>query len=491
MKVRIRGRTIFWLILPVWLFACAGYLFYSSRLAGPGFPLDDAWIHQTYARNLALTRIWAFSPGQPSAGSTSPLWTALISMGYSLHIEPLVWTYLLGLGIQVGLMAAGGLWFQRRNPEFKGGWIWVAALILLEWHLLWAALSGMEILLIAVLACLVFAFMAGSKLPRVWLGVLIGAGAWVRPDALTLLIPGTWVLLFQPDRRTADRVRELLWLFTGAFLAILPYLWFNFLLEGTYWPTTFYAKQAEYAVLREQPLLQRLMAQAIQPLTGFGILLLPGSLWSVWRDVRERAWGRLGPAIWACTFLGAYALRLPVTYQHGRYAMPVLPVLIVLGIEGSFQLFSRMKNGPWPRIMARAWALSTGVVGIVFLALGARAYGMDVAIIETEMVKTARWIAGHTKREAFIAAHDIGALGYFGDRPLLDLAGLISPQVIPILRDEPALAQLLKEEGADYLMTFPGWYPELTEDLEMVYSSNGEYSPQLDGENMTVYRLGP
>src|SRR5512138_2254022 len=50
------------------------YVITSARTFRIGYPLDDAWIHQTYARNLALHGEWAFIPGRPSAGSTSPLW---------------------------------------------------------------------------------------------------------------------------------------------------------------------------------------------------------------------------------------------------------------------------------------------------------------------------------------------------------------------------------------------------------------------------------
>src|SRR5581483_3131331 len=47
-----------------------------------GFPLDDAWIHQVYARNLGTHLEFSFFPGQPSAGSTSPLWAILLAVGY-------------------------------------------------------------------------------------------------------------------------------------------------------------------------------------------------------------------------------------------------------------------------------------------------------------------------------------------------------------------------------------------------------------------------
>lgn len=72
------------------------YLFNASNLFRIGFPLDDAWIHQTFARNLFEHREWSFNPGQPTSGSTSPLWTLLLTIAYVLKIDPIYWTYLLG-----------------------------------------------------------------------------------------------------------------------------------------------------------------------------------------------------------------------------------------------------------------------------------------------------------------------------------------------------------------------------------------------------------
>ena len=58
---------------------------YIGKTGQPGFPLDDAWIHQTYARNLGLHGVMAFSPGQPSTGSTSFGWTFLLAVGFFGH----------------------------------------------------------------------------------------------------------------------------------------------------------------------------------------------------------------------------------------------------------------------------------------------------------------------------------------------------------------------------------------------------------------------
>ena len=76
--VRLTSR---WRDAAIGLLALAGVALYvaaSSIIHEVGFPLDDSWIHQTYARNLAERGEWAFVPGEPSVASTSPLYTCLL-----------------------------------------------------------------------------------------------------------------------------------------------------------------------------------------------------------------------------------------------------------------------------------------------------------------------------------------------------------------------------------------------------------------------------
>lgn len=474
-----------------------GYLAAARSLYRPGFPLDDAWIHQVYARNLVRHAEWAFEPGQPSAGSTSPLWVATLAVGYLARLTPLFWSYLVGGLVLVATGWLGARWLSARLPSASGLAWTAAAVIPLEWHLTWAALSGMETLGLGALALLTCSLNERRRAPETVIGLLIGAGVWLRPEALLLLVVPIGSVLLDRSRPATALVR----LLAGAALPVGGYLAFQKALSGQWWPNTFYAKQAEYASLRSIPLVERFLAQlgvpgawlgqpglaSGGPLVGVLLVLLPGLAIFVVRAARQRRWPALLPLGWVLLHLSSYAVRLPVTYQHGRYAMPVIPVLIVLALQGMLGWvdWASRQRARW--VLSRAWAAAAGLVCLAFWLQGARAYGRDVAIIESEMVDTAEWLGQHTSDEALIAAHDIGAIGYFAQRPLLDLAGLVSPEVIPFIRDQAALAAYLDRNQADYLVTFPDWYPELVQGRPVVYASSAEYSPSAGGENMTVY----
>jgi hypothetical protein len=462
------------------------FLWRSQATYAVAFPLDDAWIHQTYARNFAAYGEWAFSPGEASAGSTAPLWTLMLSIGYLLSLPNTIFSYVLGWMTLLGitwLIASHLLESFRFNAFLMVG---LSGLVLFEWHLIWAALSGMETLLLGLHILVVL-----RGLERQWqpllLGALVGLGLWIRPDAILAAVPIVWVIVVQHVSIHESVLKAARYL-GGFILLAVPYLIFNFRLGGEWWPSTFYAKQVEYAVMREIGFIQRFLKMGLAPLVGPGVLLFPGMIVALVEYCRSRNWSRCAGFFWVAAFVFVYALRLPVDYQHGRYMIPIIPALFLLGYEG-VSITLRMEGySLMDRVVKPGWILSLAVLTLVFWVKGASAYASDVAIIESEMVTTAKWIEKNTDREALIAAHDIGALGYYAERPILDLAGLISPEVIPILRDEAALAGFLDEKEADYLMTFPGWYAQLTTGREMIFSTRGIVSPSLGGENMAVYR---
>ncbi|MBC7258204.1 MAG: hypothetical protein H5T65_03055 [Chloroflexi bacterium] len=476
------------------------YVGYAAAQGYPGFPLDDGWIHQTYARNLVETGAWAYVPGEVSAGSTAPLWTLALALGYALGAPFRVWTAVVG-GLSLGAVAVVAGWVARRLfPGLGVGWV-AALACALEWHLLWAGASGMETALFAALALAVLGgamALARDDRARAWLGwgLLGGAAFLTRPEGLLPLGLGGACLLtvrrgdWAHGRRGAALMRY--GLAVGGFLLLaVPYLLFNWKASGAILPNTFYAKQAEYREVAEAvPWLVRLMRVAGVQFVGGMVLLVPGMALA-WRDIgRRRDWMGFLPLLWWAATVVLYATRLPVTYQHGRYEMPVIPALLVYGAPGTALLAARAK-GRAGRILSRALALAACAVLAVFVLVGARAYLADVRIIDTEMVDVAQWLDRNTPSDALIAAHDIGAVGYFTRRRLVDLAGLVSPEVVPFIRDEGRLYEYIRARGASYLVTFPSWYPEMTArpDVVMVYQTRSPWTIQAGGDNMAVYRL--
>jgi hypothetical protein len=462
------------------------YLGWSYLTSGFGFPLDDAWIHQTYARNFGEKYQWSFLIDAPSGGSTGPLWGMLIALLYLLKIPSLWGTYFIGFLVLWGTAIAGSVLFDKISPQNGSYTLIAGGLIAVEWHLVWSALSGMETILLILLALIFFCWLIDRK-ENWWLpGILIGISTWVRPDGLTLLGPALMSLTLRsyPIKKV---LKKALAFAAGALLIFGPYILFNWLVSGDVWPNTFYAKQAEYEVLRQTGMPNRYLKVGLQFITGVGVLLLPGMVVEMKDQIQSKNWEAVAVFIWMAGYIGLYAWRLPVTYQHGRYIIPAMPVGFLFGLSGLIKWTDMQAEKLWRRVVSGAWIVSGIIVTVSFWVYGARAYALDVAVIETEMVRTARWIEENTQENALIAAHDIGALGYFSERKILDLAGLITPDVIPFIRNEGKLAEYLDQEKADYLVTFPSWYSDLTDGLIPVYQSEGEFTPGFGMDNMTVF----
>lgn len=481
-----------------------------------GFPLDDAWIHQTYARNLALHGEWAFVHGMPSSASTSPLYTVLLAVGYVLGVDFYLWTFVLGA---VALAATGMLATsvaQHMYPAVSRVGVWTGLSVVTTWHLIWAAASGMETLVFSALS-LGMVWLAWHKQDMVAAhrtvqkhfadGVLLGVvGALLtlaRPEGvglvgLTLIVmAGVWSPGIVRDGQRSYAA----WaggVCTGWLLGVLPYLALNYSIEGTLLPNTSAAKQAEYAAAREQSLVTRYARLLLPVMAGAQFALLPGIVFGVYRLLSQvranhKALLLLLPLLWVCVDVTAYALRLPVAYQHGRYLMPVLSHLILYGVGGTVLIVRQGRRTMLYRVLSRTLALVAILLVPGFLVIGARQYGADVRIINTEIVAAARWVEDNLPADDLLAVHDIGAIGYFAPRPILDLAGLVSPEVVPIIRDPDALMRLMCRRNVRYLMVFPDQRPVQESDPRLgqgpVFVTGAPYAPAAGGSNMEIYAL--
>ena len=467
------------------LAAAAIYLMLAARTYGIGFPLDDSWIHQSFARTLALEGEWALRPGMTASGSTAPLWSVLLAIGYALGLAPFGWSYVLGAAALVGI-ASLAEWFVRRQVQsYRPRLPWIGLFIVFEWHLLWAALSGMETGLHALILTTTLVLLTTGSDRYTLMGLLTGLSVWVRPDGVTLAGP-VLLTLALTGGTASQRLRAAAKYCSAVIVLVALYVGFNLSLGGTPLPSTFYAKQAEYQVWQSMPLAAKLGQMAVQLFAGPGIVVVPGFALAAWQAARRRHWPTLCAVAWTIGYFALYIVRLP-PYQHGRYLMPAMPTFQLLGLVG-LVTFVRGARAGWQRLAGIAWTGSLVMLWLVFIGFGARSYANDVGLIETEMVRTAVWAATRLPPGALVAAHDIGALGYFDSHEVVDLAGLVSPEVIPFLRDEPELRAHLDRTGTDYLIAFPSLYPELTAGLDMVFTSGSQLSGSMGHDNLSIYR---
>src|SRR5262249_17759936 len=120
-----------------------------------------------------------------------------------------------------------------------------------------------------------------------------------------------------------------------------------------------------------------------------------------------------------------------------RYLVPLLPVLAWL----AWRLLDHALAGVPAR---RAW-VTGGLVAA--LALTQNIITIQRVVrpqvdslsegLRDGLERWGRWFAANSPVDAVIAAPDIGALGYFSQRRVVDLAGLLPPQTVPVLRELP------------------------------------------------------
>ncbi len=501
------------------------YLGMAALQTAPGFPLDDAWIHQVFARNLGLHGQFAYNPGQVVAGSTSPLWSLLLAPAYWVGGDFYkVWAYLVGglclaltarevfrLSLLLFKPAAGGL----RTTE-----AWAAALFtLFEWHLVWAAASGMETLLFTLLSLWLVrlwletertevALIASKTLPRYFaLGLVGGLLTLVRPEGLVLLAliglesGRKWVFNSQNPRNPAVLGAKWGGLSGGGLLLIVPYLLFNYASSGSPLPTTFYAKSNGYASNTSVESTFNYLVAACGEIVGHSpmlFLLMLGAVYALILLTQPSVRATLGQVdwrllAWPLVVLMLYALRLPVTYQHSRYLIPLYPFLILYGVWAAGRLHEYLLTLHLAKV-AMAIRLLLGLAVTATFYYGAITYQSDVEIINDEQVQVGQWLHDNTPPDALIASHDIGAIEYFSGRRIVDTAGLVSPEFASIVRDEPAILTKLQTAGITFFALMPNWYPNLYQQLtaqqRQVFQPGQTYLAQFGpGNLMRVFKL--
>ena len=441
----------------------------ARRTAGAfGLPLDDAWIHLGYARTIAETGRFAFCEGGPSTqGSTSPLFTLVLAFVWPWMPDEKFLAYGVGMAAQGMFLAFVIPWAMHRFRSLAWG-LAVALVLAVDGRIVLLSVSGME-------TTLFLAFVAAAFLARAegrWLvaSVVAGLSAWARPEGVLLaavfLLDGLLPARGREggERRTA-RIPPA-WTTWGGMVALSAagigtWAAFNAWIGGTAFPNTLAAKTAFYASNARAAFVA---GDVLAPLLRWGwVALLPGVVWSLGREAWLLARGREGTvraeAGWAVALPLAYLLVLPFGHRFARYMVPILPAVAVLGVAGFRDLGSRL-------VPSRPSALAWAAIALAFagqwsvLPDARREYATFCAYHLDRHERAGRWLERNTPPDAVVATHDVGAIGFYSRRAIVDTVGVIEREPIshlgrPDYRDW--LEGYLTARGVTHVAALRNW----------------------------------
>lgn len=471
------------LIVMIQIAVAAAHL--GSRASGTssawqGLPLDDAWIHLVYSRNVAQHFELSYNPGEPEAGFTSPLWVLLLTPTGALEGHAAaIYAKIFGLLLAILSCLLAALLARRLAGDLAG--LAAGIVLALDPQMSFAALSGMEV---SLASCCMLATLLSLSWKRLALaGLFFGLAFLARPESAVLvivLLP--WIAKLVQSGEVSRRSLGLAICLVA--LCVTPLILYCVVVTGRPLPNTFYLKSG-FDILPIEGLQVFVRGVFLGSTTfafGIGLTLAVVGARHLIRGGRPGRWALITAPV--AFLLGTLMSRqLPLeeldTFYYTRYLLPLLPLVAVLvgvGLGSSAatpapkKKSKKKKKGRRDEAQSprRTWlvvaaGLALIATAVLWLPKSTSEYSWNTRNIEEMQVETARWIARETPPDAVIAASDAGAVRFFGERRVIDLMALNYHPAIEVREQgRIPIGLIMREERPTHLAVLRAWFPDLT-----------------------------
>ena len=422
-----RGLTALLLLIAVGIFVFHARIYWR-------WTEDDAFITYRYAQNVARGAGFVFNPGERIEGYSNFTWVLLGAAAERAGRSPE--QVAKGFGLVAGILALLLSWGLARRlcPESGLGALLAPYFLAMSPILVQHSVTGLETSLFAVLLAAAVFLTVGGPRSVAWhsvtLVLVLLALALTRPEGglVAVLLLGLRRLVVG---RHDVQARRGLWR-TAAVFAVLfgiyvawRWSYFHALLPNTYYAK---AKGGLHGIIDGGQYTLDFMRDNGGPLF-MALALVPLLL------------GSAGPWLYtSLAVVAAYAVFIVLAggdwMYHYRFFGHVVPVLAALVAAGWTQLLALPRTGT-----VRAAALYAGAALVLLATLmGIGNTELRVArevlpalashnYLSQNYEELGLWFAENTPPEATIAISDVGAVGYFSQRRIIDMFGLIDPHI--------------------------------------------------------------
>lgn len=463
--------------------------------------LPDGYIFLSYAENIAARFSWAINPPDVSFATSSPLWTVLCAICAALvqKAHLVLTVQVMGLLLFAGLMVALDDILMRFSVPANHRLLAVGAFSAIAFNGFYYAISAMETPLFMLLYVLLCRFAVDStRSPNpVVVGVLVGllfltrvegilafpafcaarltqgasfrrlSGELVKAGLVFAVVIAPWqFVLFAKTGGllpTSGAGRLYLYLPSVIATSMADYLASSHLARLAYIPRIIYGNFVAHPVV---------LAACLMPLIALaGVYLFALRL----RISRDRLALIAFMAVFGTLNLMIYVLFQPLIFQ--RYLVVALPSLVV-----ALALLPGGGNVVRPsRLTPVVGLIATACVLVATHSIGARYFDVPTGRDE-RVIGLFQKLDASTNGNCRLAAEPLGIAAFFTRCYIIDLGGLINPDIWPLfLRGTSPEGELdyARAHGASHIY----WnerHPEIEKDADLAFGSSG---PEV------IYRL--
>jgi hypothetical protein len=406
---------------------------------------DDAYISFRVAQNLAAGHGMVFNPGEHVYVSTSPAWVLLLAgLRFVVGDVPLA-ARILGAVFEVLLVLALVRYGSKTWLGMPVG-VFAAVLLVTNPAFLLTSFGGMELpLFLLVIVMVAYWAMEGKFAAS---AAAAAFAVWVRFDGFIVLAVTIAMALWGQRADLRKHPHRVLLSLGPAIAVVGGYLVFGMLLFDTWIPMSVQRKALGSPALFSPTWFRGSMIVAAEYARAFIgrsdgwyrqstpliVMVVPLALGAM-LQFRRRDTTLLPLFILSGAYAAAFAgSGNPYARNFPWYFVPILPAAYLgagVGLAWLVRCLSSLKS---PLQSPRAEAMAQAVTAIAWVLLAFAPLRGDAVTLRTELTDdrvrvyaaAAVWAGAHLDKKAWVAANEIGTVGFFlpPDCSVLDMFGI-------------------------------------------------------------------
>ncbi len=412
-------RRYIWVLMPLLLVSCFSYLARS-------FQLDDALIYMRYVQNFHDGLGLVYNPGEKFNGLTSPFFTFVVVVAAWFYADlQAVMVVLSALFLFMAAILAAVAFSDRALERFL-----IASSVACVSYFYYT--FGMETPLFLMLIALSLYF---YKVDSPWFLVVLALLITTRSEGIFLAVPMGLDFLLR-NRRLPD----MRFFLAGTLIVVSPYL-FNLFYYGELLAATGSAKigQGTSGLWGDGILFLKAfyLKDMIFSGSGFAVLFFVfASILGVSVSLIKMPRITCLVLIFGVLLLAFYA-GLNIPYYHWYYG-PFIFFMVVFSVKFAWFLGAKLYHGLDSQVCKK---LSAAMVFLAFIVPASNLVSMNEKGGNESYAQIGMWLKENTPVDTSVAMVEIGTVGWYADRKVIDILGLVN------------------EHNADYIgeRNFYGW----------------------------------